>query len=88
MKNYKDWQNSETGMFSDFCNVGDIVGYDIVQYFGDVLPPFTLNTEEKEVLQCSEPLDTDKKGKFLYITFTRDKKVDKWIYTIENKIYE
>lgn len=74
-KSYEEWLDSKK-CFADFVQEGDIVDNDMVDYFIEVLPPITWNSN---VIQMGECYDFDGNGKRRYLTL--EKKDGEWIYT-------
>jgi hypothetical protein len=70
MKTYKNWR----GNLDQYLQVGDEVDQEMVDYFTDVLPPVTFNSN---LVQMGEPY-SHVNGKATYSTVYR--KDGKWFY--------
>lgn len=73
IKTMQEWEDSRKS-FTSFCQVGDLVDEEIVDYFINVLPPVTWNGS---LVQCGEPYNhggNPKTGRWeaMYITFAKN----------------
>ena len=75
IKTMSGWEDSDADSFMDYCNPGDFVDDDIVDYFLNVVPPVTF---EAGFVQCGEAIshkpDPDKEGRYraTYATFVQE----------------
>lgn len=78
MKTFKEWTGEK---ITDYLQIGDVVDNEMYNHFLNILPPIT-NTSY--ILQVGGMIDVEKDengiDKPTYITFTKDKESEGWIY--------